>query len=369
MMGSEMNREQLLKKFKGRPVIELPTPSIIADITAMDTNLARMDAYFAGSGSKLRPHFKSHKCVTLAKRQMDYPNTVGITCAKLSEAEQLVKRGVQDILIANQVIGLDKTARIAEMNRIAAVHVAVDSRLGIKQLGTAAQKAGVTIGVFVEIDIGMSRGGVQPGKPVLDLAEIISATQELSFKGIQSYEGHIVTIEDYEERKRRVEQDMKPVMKTKKRLEQKGFQTIVSSGGTGTYDITGNIEGIDELQCGSYVLMDSAYKKIRPEFQNARFILATVISDQQESKTLDVGLKGMGAEFGAPEMLGHPEAEFLGMSEEHLKVRNLTAGIGDKIRVIPPHGCTTNNLYAKMWITRNDIIEDVWPIEGQGCLE
>ena len=368
-MGSEMIREQLLQKFKGRQLIELPTPSIIADVTAMETNLARMDGFFTGKGSKLRPHFKSHKCVTLAKWQMDYPNTAGITCAKLSEAEQLVKGGIQDILIANQVIGLDKTVRIAEMNRKAAVHVAVDSKLGIKQLGTAAQRAGVTIGVFVEIDIGMRRGGVQPGKPAMDLVETISQTEGIRFKGIQSYEGHIVTLEDYEERKRRVEQDMKPVIETKKHLEQKGFQTIVSSGGTGTYDITGNIEGIDELQCGSYVLMDSAYKKIRPEFQNARYILATVISDQQDSKTLDVGLKGMGAEFGAPEFLDHPEAEFLGLAEEHLKVRNLKAGIGEKIRVVPPHGCTTNNLYATMWITKNDIIEDVWDIEGRGCLE
>ncbi len=215
----------------------------------------------------------------------------------------------------------------------------------------------------------MRRGGVQPGRPVLDLAENISGTEGVRFEGIQSYEGHIVTLEDYDERKRRVEQDMKPVIETKKLLEQKGFQVIVSSGGTGTYDITGKIEGIDELQCGSYVLMDSAYKKIRPEFENARYVLATVISDQSDSKTLDVGLKGMGAEYGTAEIVGHSEAEILGLAEEHLMVRNLNASLGDKLRVIPPHGCTTNNLYDKMWIARNDLIEDVWPIEGRGCLE
>ncbi|MCK5464382.1 MAG: alanine racemase, partial [Bacteroidales bacterium] len=219
------------------------------------------------------------------------------------------------------------------------------------------------------IDIGMNRGGVQPGKPVLDLAEIISGTPGIRLDGLQSYEGHIVTLEDYDERKRRVEQDLKPVIETKKLLEQKGFQTIISSGGTGTYDITGNIEGIDELQCGSYVLMDSSYKKIRPEFENARYVLATIISDQKESKTVDVGLKGVGAEYGTPEVIAYPEAKSLGLAEEHLVFEKLDASIGDKIRLIPPHGCTTNNLYAKMWITRNDIIEDVWAIEGRGCLE
>jgi D-serine deaminase-like pyridoxal phosphate-dependent protein len=368
-MGPAMNRDNLLEKFKGKPVIELPTPSIVADITAIDANLAKMDGFFAGPGSKLRPHFKSHKCVTLARRQMSLPNTVGITCAKLSEAEQLVIGGVHNILIANQVIGRDKTARIAEMNRKAAVHVAVDSRLGTEQLGDAARKAGVTIGVFIEIDIGMKRGGVQPGKPVLDLAEIISGTQGIHFEGIQSYEGHIVTLEDYDERKRRVEQDLKPVIETKKRLEEKGFQIIVSSGGTGTYDITGHIEGINELQCGSYALMDSAYRKIRPEFENGRYVLATIISDQKERRTLDVGLKGIGAEYGTPEVIGYPDAASLGFAEEHLMFEKLDSNIGDKIRLIPPHGCTTNNLYDRMWITRNDIIEDVWAIEGRGCLE
>ena len=364
-----MNRERLLEKFKGMPVTELPTPSMVADITAIDANLAKMDGFFTGPGSKLRPHFKSHKCVTLARRQMSQPNTVGITCAKVSEAEQLVIGGVHDILIANQVIGMDKTARIAEINRKAAVRVAVDSKLGIDQLGAAAQKAGVTIGVFIEIDIGMNRGGVQPGKPVLDLAEMISGTPGIRFDGIQSYEGHIVTLEDYDERKRRVEQDLIPVIETKERLEQRGFQTVISSGGTGTYDITGHIEGINELQCGSYVLMDSAYKKIRPEFENARYVLATIISDRKESLTVDVGLKGVGAEYGVTEVMGYPEAAPLGLAEEHLVIENLDASIGEKIRLIPPHGCTTNNLYARMWITRNDIIEDVWAVEGRGCLE
>lgn len=368
-MGPALNREELLQLYKGRPFTELPTPSMVADIVAVDANLARMDSFFNGSDCRLRPHFKSHKCVTLAKRQMDCKNTVGMTCAKVSEAEKLVAGGIKDVLIANQVIGPDKTNRIAEMNRVAVVRVAVDSRKGVEQLSAAASKAGVTIGVLIEIDIGMHRGGVRPGKAVLDLAGVISDTPGIHLDGIQSYEGHIVTLADYNERKRRVQQDLKPVIETKKLLEHKGFQTIISAGGTGTYDITGNIEGINELQCGSYVLMDSSYRKIRPEFENARTVLATVISDQGESKTLDVGLKGMGAEYGTPEVMGFPEASSLGLAEEHLLLRNLNASLGDKIRVIPPHGCTTNNLYAKMWITRNEIIEDVWIIEGHGCLE
>jgi len=354
---------------KNRVLKDLPTPSIVADLDSIDANLAKMNDFFAGKECKLRPHFKSHKCVTLARRQVSQSNSVGITCAKLSEAEQLVDGGVNDVLIANQVIGIDKTARIAEMNRKASVSVAVDSELGIEQLGTSAQYAGVSIGVFIEIDIGMNRGGIQPGEPAIQLAEMVSNKQGLRLAGLQSYEGHIVTLPDYQERKRRVKEDMDPLLKTRTLLEQKGFAVKISSGGTGTYDITGCLAGIDELQCGSYVLMDSAYKKIRPEFHYARYILATVISKRGQVISTDAGLKGMGAEYGTPELVGHPDAMCLYVAEEHSVFKNVNVNIGDKIRIIPPHGCTTNNLYPLMWIVRNSIVEEVWPVEGRGCIE
>jgi len=129
----------------GRKVDELPTPAIVADADAIQKNLTLMDEYLNHTHCHLRPHFKSHKCVSLARKQIDCKNTKGITCAKVSEAEQLVSGGITDILIANQVIGKDKVSRIADLNRKATVRVAVDSHDGIEQLGSAAQEAGVTI--------------------------------------------------------------------------------------------------------------------------------------------------------------------------------------------------------------------------------
>ncbi|MCK5457620.1 MAG: alanine racemase, partial [Melioribacteraceae bacterium] len=245
---------EIKEKMIGKQIENISTPAIVADYDDIIFNLSKMDEYFNNKKCKLRPHFKSHKCITIAKLQMEYKNTVGITCAKLSEAEQLVNGGVKDILIANQVIGLDKVKRVALLNKNATVRVAVDSIEGIIQLSTAAQEIGVEIGVLIEVDIGMNRGGVQPGKPVLELAEIISKKSGLRFDGLQSYEGHIVTLPNYDERKQRVELEMKPLIETRKTLEQNGYSLFVSSGGTGTYDITGNIDGIDELQCGSYAL-------------------------------------------------------------------------------------------------------------------
>jgi D-serine deaminase-like pyridoxal phosphate-dependent protein len=354
----------------GRPVEELKTPAIVADIESLDANLLLMAGFFEDKHCKLRPHFKSHKCVTLARRQLETGNAVGITCAKVSEAEKLVEGGITDILIANQVIGADKVRRVAELNRRATVRVAVDSAEGVKQIGRAAGAAGVTVGVLVEVDVGMNRCGVLPGEPVLELAGLVDRTGRLRFDGLQGYEGHLVTVEDYRERATQVKSALEPLIDTKKTLESSGLPvSIVSSGGTGTYDITGRLEGIDELQPGSYALMDSFYKKVSPEFKNARYLIATIISVQGNKAIADVGLKGLGAEYGEPVIIGFPEARALYVAEEHLPLEGLAAKVGDKIRIIPPHGCTTNNLHERMYIARRDIIEEVWPIEGRGCLE
>ena len=365
-----MTGKNIAGKIIGRSVDEIQTPAIVADIEALDANLSLLANYFADRHCRLRPHFKSHKCVTLAHRQLRAGSATGITCAKVSEAEQLVAGGIKDVLVANQVIGLEKVRRVADLNRQAVVRVAVDSPEGVKQLGKAARETGVVIGVLVEIDIGMNRCGVAPGKPALELAGLVARTEGLHFDGLQGYEGHLVTLEDYQERRILVTRAMESLTETRKFLDNSGLKvSLVSSGGSGTYDITGNVEGIDEVQCGSYALMDAFYKKIRPEFNNARYILATIISVHGKKAVADVGLKGMGCEYASPVVAGHPEAKVLYVAEEHTPIENLDVKIGDRISLIPPHGCTTNNLYHRMWIVRNGLIEDVWPIEGRGCLE
>ena len=115
--------------------------------------------------------------------------------------------------------------------------------------------------------------------------------------------------------------------------------------------------------------MDTVYKKIKPEFENARYILATISTVRDGIAVADVGLKGVGNEYGIPVLQDYPEAEILYLAEEHIVIKNISAHIGDKIKIIPPHGCTTNNLYSRMWISRNGIIVDFWEIEGRGCLE
>ncbi len=354
----------------GQSIDAIDTPALIVDPDILELNLKRLADYFATRPCKIRPHFKSHKCVELARRQLAAGSAVGITCAKLSEAEQLVAGGIADVLIANQIVGPSKARRLAKLNRRATVRCAVDSAVAVEQLNEAAGEADVTIGVLVEVDIGMNRCGVPPGKPALGLVRQIAATENLQFDGLQGYEGHAVSKEDRQERESKTRAAMAELVDTRRLLEQAAQPVaIVSGGGTGTYDITGNVGGIDEVQCGSYALMDWKYKRVRPEFEVSRWILATVISARENSVVVDVGVKGAGCEFGLPQLADHPEAVARFCAEEHTPFDNFSAPVGQRLRLTPSHGCTTANLYRRMWIVREGVIEDVWPIEGAGCLE
>jgi D-serine deaminase-like pyridoxal phosphate-dependent protein len=359
-----------MHSYIGQPLETLPTPALVVDVEALDHNLNLLAQYFSARPAKFRPHFKSHKCVTLARRQLQVGNAVGITCAKLAEAEVLAAGGVSDILIANQVVGPAKAQRLAALNRLATVRAAVDSPANIAELGAAAVSAGVTIGLLIEVDIGMRRCGVPAGDIVLALARQIHQTRGLRFDGLQAYEGHLVTLPDFPERQRKVTEAMQPLLATREKLKEASLPcAIVSGGGTGTYEITGNLPVFNEIQAGSYALMDCSYKKVCPQFSNALSILATVVSAGSGYAVADVGLKGMGNEFGLPIVAGVPEATTRSVSEEHVALDKLAAAVGDKIRLIPSHGCTTCNLHRRMWVARRGIIEAVWPIEGSGCLE
>jgi D-serine deaminase-like pyridoxal phosphate-dependent protein len=354
----------------GGPLDALTTPCVVVDAPALEHNLRLLADYFATRHCKLRPHFKAHKCVELARRQLAAGSATGITCAKLTEAEVLVEGDITDILIANQVVGAGKARRLAELARRATVRVAVDSAGNVEELDRAARSAGAVIGVLVEVDIGMNRCGVPPGKPTLTLAARVAEARNLRFDGLQGYEGHVVQREDADARRRGALASMALLMETKALLVGHGLAVrIVSSGGTGTYDMTGNVDGVDEVQCGTYALMDACYTRIRPEFRVASFLLSTVVSSRGTKVVADVGTKGMGCEFGPPLVEGFPDAKVLYVADEHTPIENVRAEVGDRLRLIPSHGCTTHNLHRRMWVVRDGTVEGVWAVEGSGCLE
>ena len=327
---------------------------------------------FRDAPVRLRPHFKSNKCVHIARLQVA-AGAVGITCAKLGEAEVLADGGITDILIANQIVGPIKIARLIELRRRADVMVAVDDAGNVADLSAAAAAAGVELRVLVEVDVGMGRCGVRPGAPALALARLVAGSPGLRFTGLQAYEGHLQEVTPYEERRRRALVDMAQAVQTRRLIEAAGLPVAIVSGvGTGTHTISGAVEGIDELQVGSYATMDAEYTRVGgADFEHALSVLATVVSrPAADVAIIDVGLKAIASEFGLPRVLVDG-AEYAELHEEHGSVTLSGAAraprIGDKIELIPSHGCTTCNLYDVMHVLdADDRFVELWPIEGRG---
>jgi D-serine deaminase-like pyridoxal phosphate-dependent protein len=355
----------------GSTLEDLDTPALLLDRAASDHNLRRMADFFRGRDCQLRPHFKNHKCLTLARRQLNAGAAVGMTCAKLGEAEVLADGGVDNVLIANQVVGAHKLARLVKLAGRIDLTVAVDDADQARALSRAATAANVTLGVLVEVDIGMNRCGVQPGEPALDLAQTIVSHKGLRFEGIQAFEGHAVYIDDPLDHERIVTESFDKAIQTRRLMEQSGIPVrTVSGGSSATYGITGCIDGVDELQAGSYATMDWRYAQVLPGFDVALSVLVSVISRRPGIAILDAGLKAAGCEFGSPWIAGHPEIDIPSFfSEEHCTVHNAPAWkIGRKLQLLPSHACTTCNLYRQMFVHEDGRIVDVWPIEASGKL-
>ena len=273
---------------------EIPTPALVVDVPAMERNLKRMHEFYAGSTCKIRPHFKAHKTPEVARRQLAAGACSGLTCATVAEAEVVLAEGLtDDVLIANEVVGPGKAARVAALNRRADVKVAVDSEYGLEDIARAARDASVEVGVLVDVDVGLPRCGVAPGEPALELARRVDATEGVRLRGMMGYEGHVVAIEDREEREARAAKAMDRLLSSVRMVRDAGLPCeIVSAGGTGTYDITGRIEGITEIQAGSYALMDTAYAKLDIPFELAFTVLGTVLSRPRPDRCVtDAGHK------------------------------------------------------------------------------
>lgn len=357
----------------GSLIEELDTPTLLLHWPTAQRNLHRMAAFFEGRKSRLRPHFKNHKCPELARRQIETGNCVGMTCAKLGEAEVLAAHGFDDVLVANQVVGTTKIARLLELARKIRIKIAVDDMEQARAVSAAAAAAGVIVGVLVEVDIGMGRCGVAPGQAALDLARAIASLPGLRFEGLQAYEGHVVYVNDFERRAELVRQAMSQAIQTRCLLEEAGIPVgVISGGASSTYQITGALEGVDEIQAGTYATMDWRYAELAPEFEIALSVLTRVVSKRAGAAVLDVGSKGVGSEFGPPRIQGHPEVETaLPLAEEHCVVRNAPAAwrVGELVRLIPSHACTTCNLYRDLYVCEDGRVVDVWPIEGSGRLD
>ena len=351
----------------------LDTPALCLDIKTVEDNLAKMAAFFEPLPSALRPHFKTHKSPILAQMQIA-AGAIGITCAKLGEAEVLAQAGVKDILIANQIVGQSKIQRLVNMAAYTQVMVAVDTAEMAHELAAAAQAKGLRLRVIIEVDNGMNRCGVAPGQPAVELVRRIVAHPALRFEGMMGYEGHAVMIPDMAERRRVAEGAMAELVATRDAVVNAGIPVrIVSAGGTGTYAITSKYPGVTEVEAGSYLTMDTRYHDDAgmAEFGCALTLLASVIHVRDTHAVIDAGKKCLTEEFGLPKVIAPQGWKLASLSEEHGKL--VPAGpdaaklkVGDQVELIPSHGCTTINLHDNYHVIRDGVLEAIWPIAGRG---
>jgi D-serine deaminase-like pyridoxal phosphate-dependent protein len=351
--------------------LELETPALLVDLDLMQENLERMSAYFARKHSKLRAHSKTHKCPYIAHKQISF-GSKGVCVQKLGEAEVMVGSGVEDVLITNEVVDPRKLERLVALNNYADVKVAVDNLAVAKRIAEIARNQGVKQGVLVEIDVRNKRCGRLPGKDTVEFVKEIGNLGGIEFRGLMGYEGPFLDVPDFEARKAGASKLLDKLAETVEMIEKEGIQVgIVSAGSTGTYNIAGEYSRVTEVEAGSYVFMDSTYRKLNGlGFHCALTVLATVISRPvPERVVVDVGWKAMTPEFGLGEVKDVEGAKFYHQSEEHGLIAvdsHNRLSVGDKIELIPSHCCTTVNLHDKFYAVRNGKVEAMWPIAARG---
>ncbi len=346
---------------------DIETPALLVDLDVMERNLETMARFFCNRPAKLRPHFKNHRVLELAARQMEH-GAIGITCARLWQAERLVNFGIRNILIANEIAGDEPLARFGELSREAPVIVAVDNPKLVADMARHARNRKAEVNVVVDVDLGLKRCGVLPGEPALALARLV-VESGLKFRGIMGYEGHLQPRPPGPEKVQAVTEAMQALVGTKNLIESHGIPVgIVSCGGTGDYSIAGAYRGVTENQAGSYLLMDNWYAPVVSDFHQTLSVLATVISKTAgERLVVDAGCKVISGERGLPHVKGIPGLAVKALHAEHAPIEiqdpAVEVEVGDKIEIAVQYHDGTVNLHRRMYGIRNGEAERVFTIE------
>ena len=346
---------------------QLETPALIIDLDLFEENILTMKRLLEKNKLSLRPHYKSHKCPHIAHIQMK-EGAIGITCAKLSEAEDLILSGIDNVLIANQVIEPSKITRVAYLAHCCYLTVCVDQQENILALETAAAAQGSTIHCLIEYEIGMNRCGVKTPEDFLKLVKCIEACPHLTFEGIQAYAGNLSHIPDAEIRRRESEKVEQLLGGLKKFIETSGYIVKEVSGtSTGTVEYRDTSSVYTEIQAGSYLFMDTAYYALKTNFKNSLFLLVQAISVNKDSIIFDAGAKSLSLDQNSPVFNNYPTAS-VGFSEEHCSIPNIDTKIqlGDKLLMIPGHCCTTINLHDYIYFVRNEKVIDRVTVRSRG---
>jgi len=364
----------------GMPLSDVDTPALLIDLDVFERNLQCMAAAAAKHSIRLRPHAKTHKCPVIAMRQIAL-GAVGVCCQKVSEAEAMVYGGVSNVLISNEIVGFSKLQRVAALARLAQVAICADDAGNVADINQAAVEFDVEIPVYVELNVGANRCGVEAGEPVLHLARSITSCSNLRFAGLQAYQGKAQHIRDYNERRSAIDAAVEKINHTIDVLQRDNIVCpAVSGAGTGSFEFEAQSKAYSELQVGSYIFMDADYAlnldekaEMVSDFGHSLFIYATVMSKPHpERAVLDAGLKALSVDSGMPTVVGYPGLTYVRAADEHgtleISHTDCPIAIGDKIRLIPGHCDPTVNFHDWYIGIRNGRVEAIWPIAARGAL-
>jgi D-serine deaminase-like pyridoxal phosphate-dependent protein len=357
----------------GQAVEEIDTPALVLDLDAFEANLRTMNESLRGRKIRVRPHAKTHKSVDIARAQIA-AGAVGVCCQKVSEAEALVEGGIADVLVSNEVVGAPKLRRLAALSRRAKLGVCVDHPDALRALA----ESGAECDVYVELEVGMRRCGVEPEMGV-SLAEAIAKAKNLRFAGLQAYHGRAQHVRSLAERRAAIAASAERVVQTKELLKKAGIACPrVTGAGSGTYMLEVEAGAWDEIQPGSYVFMDADYARNEwaaplPRFRHALFVLATVMSRPAADRAIvDAGLKASSVDSGMPEVWQRPGLVYRSASDEHGWVEvgadAAPPRLGEKLLLVPGHCDPTVNLYDWYVAVRGGRVEAVWPVSARGAV-
>jgi D-serine deaminase-like pyridoxal phosphate-dependent protein len=358
---------------------DLPTPALVLELEAFEDNVSRMASYLKTQQRAFRPHAKTHKCPEIAKALIRAGAT-GACAAKISEAEALAQGGVTGLLITSSMIGRHRIERAIRLARSRPETIfCADSVQNVEDLNAAAVAARLRLNVAVDLLVGR-RTGIAPGQPALALAQRIASLSNLRFGGIQAYAGHASHTKGFENRKRVSEESMGPAVETRRLIEKSGIEcSLVTGGSTGTYNIDSHLDGVTELQPGSFIFMDTDYNRIGgrdtdvyEDFRNALFVITTVISKPSDATAIvDGGFKAFATDRPfTPVLRGATGVPYSWAGDEHGSLNLAGASspvqLGDRLEFVVPHCDPTVNLYDYIFAVRGESVESVWRIAARG---
>jgi len=352
---------------------DLDTPFIAADLDTIKGNITKMQSLASSHRKKLRPHSKTHKLPSVALWQIE-AGAVGVCVQKTSEAEVMVNGGVGDVFVSNEVIGSQKTDRLANLATSAKVSVAVDSKLGVQQLSQSAKTKGTEIGIYLDVDVGMHRCGLKSGD-IAKLAELVSKSANLHLVGIMGYDGHSFRPLDNSERRKIVNESRAILQSAIKEVRSTGLEPdVISVGGTPSTPIWAEFDEITELQPGAYVYNDvMQMERGTPKADCAVTLTGTVMSKPSADQVVvDAGSKSFAFDFGRyPSPVEDGNFDVVGLSEEHAVLKSKKGAIGaelaDRLDFIPYHICPFIDLWDAIQFCHGDEIVSSLSIAARGA--